>query len=515
MVVLAASLVTKTGKPLVSRQYMDMSRIRIEGLLAAFPKLVGTGKQHTYVETENVRYIYQPMEGLYLLLITNKQSNILEDLDTLRLLSKIVPEYVPSLDEEAVARQAFDLVFAFDEVISLGHKENITVIQVKQNCEMESHEEKLHKMIIQSKINDTKDLMKKKAMEIEKNKLETKKMGGFMPSALQGSLGGFGMSKGSGAAGGPDLDIGSNYGRNEPAPTFSRTSAPVPKGPSKGMQLGKSKKGNDILESLAKEGVPVELETSRPAASAAPIIMSNDPVSLVVEEKVSVQLDKQGGCENLEVQGTMSLVVNSEEDAFIRVQVTSGANKAFQFKTHPNIDKAQYSSSNVLGLKDASRPFPTGSELGILKWRMQSKDESLVPLTINCWPSVSGGQSYVNIEYESSADFDLQNVSIVIPLPHAGHAPTVNQVDGDWRFDGKQSSLIWTIDLIEDTNRSGSMEFVVPAADAENFYPIQVNFTSNKTFCDIAVDTVVHTQKNGPVKFSSKKYMTTAEYVVA
>jgi hypothetical protein len=47
---------------LVSRQYMDMSRIRIEGLLAAFPKLVGSGKQHTYVETENVRYIYQPME---------------------------------------------------------------------------------------------------------------------------------------------------------------------------------------------------------------------------------------------------------------------------------------------------------------------------------------------------------------------------------------------------------------------------------------------------------------------
>jgi hypothetical protein len=33
--------------------------------------------------------------------------------------------------------------------------------QVKQSCEMESHEEKLHKMIIQSKINDTKDIMKR------------------------------------------------------------------------------------------------------------------------------------------------------------------------------------------------------------------------------------------------------------------------------------------------------------------------------------------------------------------
>jgi hypothetical protein len=69
---------------------MDMSRIRVEGLLAAFPKLVGSGKQHTYVETENVRYVYQPMESLFLLLVTNKQSNILEDLETLRLISKLV-----------------------------------------------------------------------------------------------------------------------------------------------------------------------------------------------------------------------------------------------------------------------------------------------------------------------------------------------------------------------------------------------------------------------------------------
>ncbi len=90
------------------------------------------------------------LQGLYVLLVTNKQSNILEDLETLRLVSKLVPEFCQGLlEEEAVSLCAFDLIFAFDEVISLGHKENTTVLQVKQNCEMESHEEKLHKMIIQ------------------------------------------------------------------------------------------------------------------------------------------------------------------------------------------------------------------------------------------------------------------------------------------------------------------------------------------------------------------------------
>lgn len=67
-----------------------MSRIRIEGYLAAFPKLVGIGKQHTYVETDSIRYVYQPIESLYLLLVTSKLSNILDDLETLRLLSKLI-----------------------------------------------------------------------------------------------------------------------------------------------------------------------------------------------------------------------------------------------------------------------------------------------------------------------------------------------------------------------------------------------------------------------------------------
>jgi hypothetical protein len=90
MVVLAGSIVTKSGKTLISRQFVEMSRGRIESLLAAFPKLVGTGRSHTFVETDSVRYVYQPLENLLLLLITNKSSNIIEDLDTLRAFAKVV-----------------------------------------------------------------------------------------------------------------------------------------------------------------------------------------------------------------------------------------------------------------------------------------------------------------------------------------------------------------------------------------------------------------------------------------
>ena len=73
-------------------------------------------------------------------------------------------------------------------------------------------------------------------------------------------------------------------------------------------------------------------------------------------------------------------------------QVRAGENAGFQFKTHPNIDKAGYAESGRLGLKDPARPFPTGSELGVLKWRYVGRDEALVPLTISAWPSASGAR---------------------------------------------------------------------------------------------------------------------------
>ena len=126
-----------------------MTRLRIEGLLLAFPKLIaldtsssssssssssdksstkrGSLKQHTFVETDSVRYVYQPIEDLYILLITNKGSNIVEDLETLRLLSKIVPDVAGGSRESDITSKLFELIFAFDEVLAAGgYKEQVS-----------------------------------------------------------------------------------------------------------------------------------------------------------------------------------------------------------------------------------------------------------------------------------------------------------------------------------------------------------------------------------------------------
>ena len=61
------------------------------------------------------------------------------------------------------------------------------------------------------------------------------------------------------------------------------------------------------------------------------------------------------------------------------------------------------------------------------------------------------------------------------------------QIDGDWRYDSRHSQLVWSIDLIDASNRSGAAEFVVPATDPGTFFPVEVSFSAPKTLCDIQV----------------------------
>lgn len=152
----------------MSRQYVEMTRMRVEGLLAAFPKLVGHAKQHTFVETDTVRYVYQPLENqMYLLLVTTKASNIVEDLSTLRLLAKVVPDVSGSLHEMSINENAFELIFAFDEVLTPGgYREEATLASIRTNLQMDSHEEKMHNMLKESKEEAAKAEMLRKQKEI-------------------------------------------------------------------------------------------------------------------------------------------------------------------------------------------------------------------------------------------------------------------------------------------------------------------------------------------------------------
>lgn len=42
---------------------------------------------------------------------------------------------------------AFNLIFAFDEIVALGYRENVNLAQIRTFVEMDSHEEKVYQAV--------------------------------------------------------------------------------------------------------------------------------------------------------------------------------------------------------------------------------------------------------------------------------------------------------------------------------------------------------------------------------
>ncbi|KAG0041181.1 Coatomer subunit delta, partial [Gryganskiella cystojenkinii] len=496
-VVLAVSICTKSGKALISRQYREMTRARIEGLIASFPKLTSSGQQHTTIETDHVRYVYQPLDDLFIVLITNKQSNILQD-------------------AREVDRNAFELLSNFDEIISLGYRENVNLAQVHSISEMDSHEEKIQEMIEKNKEREAKEELKRRAKMLDMQRKEQRKQTGGMGGGYgQGGMGGGGGYSQSGFGGqsmgmGGMSGMGSSQGYDSPTPSSdnstSQFSNPAPKAPAtkaRGMQLGRKQNNQDLFESLRSEveaaPAPQPAAAQRQAAPAHEILSAPDvhmdSVHVHIEEKITVVANRDGGLDNMEVKGDLMLRVSDPALAKISLALTHHDDSAIQFKTHPNVNKVLFNSEKTIAFRDSSKEFPLNIPTGVLRWRYISKDESSIPLSINCWPSPAGdGSSDVNIE--------------------AGANPAVGEADGEYLVDHQQQVLIWQLPSIDASNASGSLEFNCEGDDAEAFFPISVQFESEKLICGVDVLAVTQVADGSEVQFSKQSLLTPAEYSV-
>jgi coatomer subunit delta len=276
MVVILSAVTSKSGKALFARQFTEMTRVRVEGLLSAFPKLMDTSSQRTYVETESVRYVYQPMEKLYLLLITNKSSNIIEDLDTLQLLSVIIKDKIETISEEEVLKNAYELMFAFDEVINLGYREYLALDQVNTILEMDSHEEALQKLIYDSKIDDGLRVGREAESRIKKTKkdgIPSGRMKGISSSDLGMTSSGINL---------PDSpsDDYKHYNSNVGVFKSETKSSQKSEIPKKSLKLGSSKKKVSLLENLVQQG-----EVQREEEDEEEIVVVEQKKNIVPTEK--------------------------------------------------------------------------------------------------------------------------------------------------------------------------------------------------------------------------------------
>ncbi|XP_041985589.1 coatomer subunit delta [Aricia agestis] len=490
MVLIAATVCTKSGKALVSRQFVEMTKARIEGLLAAFPKLMTGGRQHTFVETESVRYVYQPLDKLYMLLITTKASNILEDLETLRLFSRVLPEYCTQLTETEVLNQAFNILFAFDEIVALGYRESVNLAQVRSCVEMDSHEEKIYQAVRQTQEREAANRMRERAKELQRERLEAAKRGVPRSQPSFGS-GGFGSSSMS--------SVSSAEPMTEKIPTTPvRDTRPAARS---AMKLGgRGADADSFVSKLRSEGEAV----ATPAAAAAPARVSTVPhndVHLRFEERLNLIAGRDGDIQNFELSGMLTLHITNEQYGRIQVHVDNKDPRPLQLQTHPNVDKESFRNDGVIRLK-APRPFPRGQDVGVLKWRLASTGGT-APLNVNCWPSEgANGGCDVNIEYELEHDhLTLTDVNITVPLPSGNTSLVVHQWEGSYAQKGR--ALVWSIPLINKQQKTGTLEFTVSPAIPNDFFPLSVTWTSTTSLAMLTATKI--TQDDGsPVDFSSE-----------
>lgn len=98
------------------------------------------------------------------------------------------------MEELEIADNAFNLIFAFDEIVALGYRESVNLAQIRTFVEMDSHEEKVYQAVRLTQEREAKNKMREKAKELQRQRMEATKKGG-----IKGP--GFGSSSGSGGYG--------------------------------------------------------------------------------------------------------------------------------------------------------------------------------------------------------------------------------------------------------------------------------------------------------------------------
>jgi len=502
MVVLAASICTRGGKAVLSRQFREMPRSRVEALLASFPKLADSGTQHTTVEQDNVRFVYQPLDELYMVLITNRQSNILQDIDSLHLFAQVVTSTCKSLDEREIVRNAYDLLSAFDELVTLGYRENLTLSQIRTFLDMESHEERIQEIIARNKELEATEERKRKAKQLEMQRKESARSGrgnvprtpvypSYTPPARSSV---------------PDATSSYEAEKNK---SYSKLSAP--KG--KGMQLGKKSKTTDMFErvrgDMGGEIDDTPLVAPTPAAAAAEPLESRasttldrDAIHVTISETVSAKLSREGAVNSLAVSGDLTLRVSDASLTKIKLDLNATASHGAQFRTHPNVDRNLFNSSKVIQMSNTARGFPVNNAVGVLRWRATPKadDPSACPITFTVWINKDSDKYTMTVEYELTGSDALRDVSVVIP--YSGSEPIVSSFDAAYEVSG--DVLEWNIGVVDDQNASGSFEFEAESADENDFFPMSVRFSKSTPYIDVDVNTVSLLEENEEVTFSKE-----------
>ncbi|MCQ2819102.1 MAG: hypothetical protein MJ252_17710 [archaeon] len=183
MVALSIVICSKTAKIIFARQFVQMTRRELEEYVVQFSRNIDSCKEITHFESDKVRYIFIPVDSFYLILISSKNSNIIEDTEIIKSVYRLLQDICGSVDYDSIISNAFEISLGIDDLVCLGYRNGVNITQVKQYLQMESLEEKEFRRKKLEQERKVQRELSEKAREFDKLKREKK----FLTDAISSS----------------------------------------------------------------------------------------------------------------------------------------------------------------------------------------------------------------------------------------------------------------------------------------------------------------------------------------
>ena len=216
------------------------------------------------------------------------------------------------------------------------------------------------------------------------------------------------------------------------------------------------------------------------------------------------------------ILGDMELIVNNPDAAKCKIIAEIPRKNAFErvnWRLHPRMNSKEF-KKNILCLKDENKSFKIGrsSKVSILKWRMSTTDEGLIPLSLNFWADAdSSGTLTITAEYTNQYESsELKNVIITIP---STNEPEMSKCDGDYQYSKKDKELSWILGNINNDD-TGSIEYTVDDMDNEDLYPISIHFEIDQTYSNIDIKSVNNIDESTNFEYSVKNCCIADKYQI-
>jgi hypothetical protein len=517
MSIQAVMISTPQGKLIFYRNYAAIHQSLFEDFAFSLPQSMKKDSQHTFAIHGQYRLIYLPIEGLLLSLVTCKNSNILEDIDTVAQTKEIVSSIIgPQPDDTSVFENYVDLALAFDDMVNLNSRNAISKTQIAALLEMESNNEKMHNAMQESK---EKEAMRKAEEEVKRIE-RTKKVQDMVEKELKQidkSIRDY-SGKIPNVDDTPKESTTRKVSDNAHSSEFTNTTQTGPA--RKGIQLGKKpEKKAPILGSKPSNTKPSGgNETGREdmveEVEHVAFNPLNEEIRIVVDEKISGEIGISSSYTRFELKGTIGLFVENPDLNYFNINTNNVSGlKHLSMKLPPNFDRTVW-NKGILAPKSKNTSLPKRTLVETVKYALtfNSFDEA-VPFNISIW--LAGPQVQLEIEFNENQNYfkGFQNLAIHFRKLY-GHDFSVSEADNSsYNMDNRY--LVWSIPQLDSNTPSASIiiDFESKVSEDEVF-PADIELMSNSPVLDLKVHSVV-TEEGREVKFALGRMLSAKDFHIA